>query len=338
MDISLFPMVEYWWLYGAFLGMVLVMLLLDLGVFHRNAHEVSFKEATAWSIVWVSLAMLFNYSLYQYSLWKFPQDPRLLAIPAFEAAAAAKQVGLEFLTGYLIEKALAVDNIFVFVAVFSYFGIPNRFQHRILFWGILGALFFRAIFISIGAALMQYHWVLIVFGIFLIATGIKIMFAPEKAKDPERNPVIKLMRKIFPITSSLEDGKLLVRKSGVLYATPCLLALVLVEVSDIIFAIDSVPAIFAVTKEPFIVFTSNIFAILGLRSMYFLLAGMVHKFHYIKYGLGLVLVFVGLKMAWLNDMFDGKFPIVWSLGVIFGILLTSVLVSIVLTSKDKRLT
>ncbi|MDX6767020.1 MAG: TerC family protein [Candidatus Methylacidiphilales bacterium] len=315
-DYYLFPFADYWWFYGLFTLFVFAMLALDLGVFHREAHEVSFKESAVWTVIWIGLALVFNALFYFYADWKFAQDARLLAIPGFDAAAAAKQVGLEFLTGYIVEKSLAVDNIFVFVVVFTFFAVPPKYQHRVLFFGILGALLFRTIFIGLGSMLMQYHWVVVLFGVFLIATGIKILFAPEKPIDPEKNIVIRLLKKILPVTPEYHGQKFFVRLAGKLFATPLFVALAFIEFSDIVFAVDSVPAIFAITKEPLIVFTSNIFAILGLRAMYFMLAGVVHKFRYLKYGLGLVLVFVGLKMVWLNAAFDGKFPITWSLGII----------------------
>jgi tellurite resistance protein TerC len=329
----LFPFTDYWWLYAAFTGFVLAMLALDLGVFHRKAHAVSFKEAAIWSVVWVSLATVFGLLFYQYALWKLPQDPRLLAIPGFDAAAAAKQSMLEYFTGYIVEKSLAVDNVFVFVVVFTYFAIPQMYQHRVLFFGILGALVFRIIFIALGAVLMKYHWVVVLFGVFLIFTGIKILFAPDKPIDPEKNPLLKLLRKFLPVTPTIEGQNFFVRKNGVLFATPLFVALVFLEVSDIVFAVDSVPAIFAITKEPLIVFTSNIFAILGLRSMYFLLAGVVHKFRFLKFGLGTVLVFVGLKMVWLNQAFDGKFPITWSLGIIAFLIGSSIAASLLIPAK-----
>jgi len=305
-----------------------MMLALDLGVFHRDAHEVTFKESLTWSIIWISLALIFNFLFFKYAGWKFENDARLLAIPGFDGNAAANQVGLEFLTGYIVEKTLAVDNIFVFVVVFSFFAVPLKDQHRVLFFGILGALIFRIIFIAMGSILLQYQWIVIFFGVFLILTGFKIIFAPEKPIDPEKNPVIKLFKKFFPVTSTFEGQKFFIRKEGVLYATPLMVALLFIEVSDIIFAVDSVPAIFAITKEPLIVFTSNVFAILGLRAMYFMLAGVIHKFRYLKYGLGIVLVFVGLKMAWLNEAFGGKFPISWSLIIIVTIIGTSILISL----------
>ncbi len=331
-SVILFPISEYWWIYAGFTLFVMAMLALDLGVFHRTAHEVSFKEAATWSVVWVSLALLFNYGLYQYALWKFPLDERLLAA-GIDTAAAAKQVGLEFLTGFIIEKALAVDNIFVFVMIFSYFAIPKAYQHRILFYGIIGALVFRAIFIALGAVLMKYHIVVIIFGAFLVFTGIKMLFASEKEVDPEKNILIRGLKKIMPVSHHMDGPHFFTRINGKLFATPLLVALLVVEFSDIIFAVDSVPAIFAVTKEPLLVFTSNIFAILGLRAMYFMLAGVVDKFHLLKYGLALVLVFVGLKMVWLNNAFDGKFPITWSLAIIAVIIGGSVGLSLLVAPK-----
>ncbi|HYG09876.1 MAG TPA: TerC family protein [Pyrinomonadaceae bacterium] len=327
--IELFPFSEYWWFYLAFTGFVLLLLALDLGVFHRKAHEVSFREAATWSVVWVALAMGFNFLLYQYALWKFPQDARLLGVPGFDPGNAAWRVSLEFLTGYIVEKALSVDNIFVFVLVFSYFGVPAKYQHRVLFYGIIGALVFRAIFIALGSALMQYHWVVVLFGVFLILTGLKMMFAGEKPVEPEKNLLIRLLRRLVPVTHEPHGQHFFVRLAGRLHATPLFVALLFLEATDVIFAVDSVPAIFALTSEPLIVFTSNIFAILGLRALYFMLAGAVDKFHLLKYGLAAVLVFVGLKMVWLNDLFGGKFPITLSLGIIAGVIAASVALSLI---------
>jgi tellurite resistance protein TerC len=343
-DLLLFPIADYWWFYGLFTLFVLGMLALDLGVFHRHAHDVSIKEAATWSVVWISLALTFAFGFWQYAQWKLPQYPPLLAALAaqgvtdptaiaLEAGRLANQSALEFLTGFVVEKSLSVDNIFVFVVVFSYFAIPSKYQHKVLFYGILGALIFRIIFISVGAALMQYEWVIWIFGGFLVLTGFKILFAPEKPIEPEKNPVIRLLKKILPVTPKLEGEKFFLRKSGVLHATPLFVCLVFVEITDIVFAVDSVPAIFAITKEPLIVFTSNIFAILGLRALFFLLAGVMHKFWALKYGLGVILIFVGLKMVWLNHAFGGKFPITWSLGIIGALLALAVAVSLAFPKK-----
>ena len=272
---ELFPFADYWWFYLGFTGFVLLLLALDLGVFHREAHAVSFREAATWSVVWVTLALVFNFLLYQYALWKFPQDARLLAVPGFDPQAAAWRVSLEFLTGYVVEKSLSVDNVFVFVLVFGYFAIPAKYQHRVLFYGIIGALAFRAVFIALGSALMQYHWVVVLFGAFLLLTGVKMMFAPDKGVEPEKNLLVRLFRRFVPTRPLLHGQRFFVRWNGVLHATPLFVALLFLEATDIIFAVDSVPAFFALTGEPLIVFTSNIFAIHGLRALYFMLAGAV---------------------------------------------------------------
>ena len=332
----LFPVAEYWWFYGVFTLFVLGMLALDLGIFHRKVHTVSFKEAGVWTGVWVGLALLFNLALYQYALWKFPQDPRLMAIPGFDPNVAAWNVALEFLTGYVVEESLSVDNIFVFILVFSYFAIPPKYQHRVLFYGILGALVFRGTFIAAGSWLMQFHWVIYVFGAFLIITGVKMMFGGEEKIEPEKNPVIRLIKRLMPVTHEMHGKHFFVKEAGKWAATPLFIALLFLEMTDIIFAVDSVPAIFAITNEPLIVFTSNIFAILGLRSLYFMLSGAAEKFHLLKYGLAVVLMFVGLKMVWLNDAFGGKFPISWSLGIIVGTLAVSVAASLLFPAKHRH--
>jgi tellurite resistance protein TerC len=334
--VELFPFAEYWSFYVGFTGFVLLLLALDLGVFHRQAHEVSFREAAIWSGIWVALALGFNGLLYQYALWKFPQDPRLLAIPGFDPSGAAWRVSLEFLTGYIIEKSLSVDNVFVFVLVFSYFAIPAKYHHRVLFYGIIGALVLRAVFIALGSALLQYHWIVVVFGMFLLFTGAKMMFAPDKGVEPDKNLLTRVFRRFVPITADLHGQRFLVRSNGRLYATPLFVALLFLEATDVIFAVDSVPAIFALTGEPFIVFTSNIFAILGLRALYFMLAGAVDKFHMLKYGLAVVLIFVGLKMVWLDDMFGGKFPIHFSLAIITLVIATSTVLSLVFPKAHTR--
>jgi tellurite resistance protein TerC len=335
-DTTLFPFVQYWWFYLAFMGGVLILLALDLGVFHREAHEVSFQEAAAWSAVWVSLALAFGYGLYRYALWRFPRDPRLTALPGFDPTAAARDTALEFLTGYVVEYSLSVDNIFIFVLVLTYFAIPSKYQHRVLFYGILGALVFRAVFITLGSVLMRIHWIVLLFGAFLIFTGLKMMFAPERGIEPEKNPMLRLFRRFVPIAPEFHGQRFFVRLNGVLHATPLFIALLFVEVTDIIFAVDSVPAIYALTDESLIVFTSNVFAILGLRAMYFMLAGAVEKFHLLKYGLSVVLIFVGLKMVWLNPWYGGKFPITHSLSFISAVLAASMLLSLLFPKRAGR--
>jgi tellurite resistance protein TerC len=298
------------------------MLALDLGVFNRKAHAVTFREATIWSIVWVVLALTFNGIFYYYSASKF-------------GAETGKQLALEFLTGYVLEYSLSVDNIFVFVLVFSYFGIPAKYKHRVLFYGILGALIFRAIFIALGSALMQINWIIYIFGAFLIITGIKMFFSNDEEIEPEKNFLIRAFRKFMPVTHDIQGKDFFVNINGVRHATPLFIALLFLEATDIIFAVDSVPAIFGVTKEPLIVFTSNIFAILGLRSMYFMLAGVISKFYLLKYGLAVVLVFVGLKMVWLNPWFGGHFPITWSLGIIISTIIISIVASLIFPPDEK---
>ena len=285
---------------------VLAMLALDLGVFHRKAHEVKVKEALWWSAVWIALAMLFNAGIYFFR---------------------GEEAALEFLTGYLLEKALSVDNIFVFIMIFAYFRVPALYQHKVLFWGILGALIMRAIFIATGITLLQhFHWVIYIFGAFLILTGIKLAVQQDKEVHPEKNPVLKLFRRFMPVTKNFEGDKFLVKRDGRRFATPLLVVLLMVETTDVVFALDSIPAILAITTDPFIVYTSNVFAILGLRALYFALAGIMQMFHYLSYGLAAILVFVGIKMM-IMDFY--KLPITVSLGVVAGILAIAVILSLV---------
>jgi TerC family integral membrane protein len=331
--VLLFPFGEYWWFYAAFLALVLVLLSLDLGVFHRRAHAVSFKEAATWTVVWIALALAFLGGFYLFMLHRLPLDPRLTAIPGFDPGAAAHRAALEFLAGYVVEYSLSVDNIFVFVVVLTYFSVPTRLQHRVLFFGILGALIFRAIFIGLGSLLLRFEWVLILFGIFLVYTGFKMMFTEDKEVDPESNAMIRQFRRLVPVTREMHGNKFFLKVDGKLHATPLFVALLFLEMTDIVFAVDSVPAIFALTREPLIVFTSNIFAILGLRNLYFLLRGALDKFYMLKYGLGIVLIFVGLKMTILNKLYGGHFPITYSLGIIVGVIAISVVLSLMFPKK-----
>jgi tellurite resistance protein TerC len=331
--VLLFPFGDYWWFYAAFLALVCVLLALDLGIFHRRAHVVSLKEAAAWTVVWVALAMAFLGGFYLFMLHRLPHDPRLQAIPGFDAGKAAHLGALEFLAGYVVEYSLSVDNIFVFVVVLNYFGVPTRLQHRVLFFGILGALVFRGIFIGLGALLLRVEWVILLFGVFLIYTGFQMMFAGEREVDPESNRIIRVFRRFVPVTTELQGHKFFLKRDGKLHATPLFIALLFLEMTDIVFAVDSVPAIFALTREPLIVFTSNIFAILGLRNLYFLLRGAIDKFHLLKYGLGVVLMFVGAKMTFLNRLYGGHFPITLSLGIIVGVIAVAVALSLAFPKK-----
>jgi tellurite resistance protein TerC len=298
------------WFWIGFNAFILLMLALDLGVFHRKAHEVGFKEAITWSAIWIGLALVFNLGIYYYF---------------------GKVRAVEFLTGYIIEKSLSVDNIFVFVLIFSAFAVPAAYQHRVLFWGIIGALIMRAIFIFAGVALInKFHWIIYVFGIFLLYTGIKIAIEKGTKINVENSWMLNLFRKYFPVTNNYHGGKFITKIEGKKYATPLMLVLILVETTDLIFAVDSIPAILAITDNPFIVYTSNVFAILGLRSLYFALAGILKFFHYLHYGLAAILVFVGIKML-ITDFY--KFDPFVSLGIIAVILTVSIVASILKPSK-----
>ncbi|PTL76923.1 TerC family protein [Vitiosangium sp. GDMCC 1.1324] len=300
-------------LWAGFIVFVLAMLALDLGVFHRKTHEVKFKEALAWSGVWISLALIFNLGIW----WKFGATP-----------------GMQFLTGYLIEKSLSIDNIFVFVVIFSALKIPALYQHRVLFWGILSALVLRAVMIFAGVAMLErFHWLIYVFGAFLIFTGAKLFLQRNKEDHPEDGALMKLVRRAIPSTPRFDGDRFFTLENGRKLATPLLMSLVLVELSDVLFALDSIPAIFAVTTDPFLVFTSNIFAILGLRSLFFVLAGAVEKFSYLKVGLSAVLVFVGSKMALVDVV---KVPPALSLGIISLLLGGSIVASLLKARAQER--
>jgi len=290
------------------------MLALDLGVFNKNSHKISLKEALTWVVVWVSLAILFNIFIY----YEF-----------------GKTKALEFLTGYVIEYSLSVDNIFVFILIFTYFGVKPEYQHRVLFWGILGALVMRAIFIFAGVALInKFHWIVLIFGGFLVYTGIQMLFQKDTAVDPEKNAIVKFFRKFLPVTDDYHGDRLIIRKDHRLFATPLFLVLLVIESSDLIFAVDSIPAILAISKDQFIVYTSNIFAILGLRSLYFAIAGIMGYFRYLKIGLAFVLTFVGAKM--LLAYFNMEIPIAVSLLVIVSILAVSILASVVIKPSENK--
>ena len=311
------------WLWIGFNIFVLAMLALDLGVFHRKSHAVSGREALTWSLVWISLSLVFNAVIYFY--WD-----RMAPNSSYTNGEAA----LAFFTGYLIEKSLSVDNIFVFILIFSFFAVPAAYQHRVLFWGILGALIMRGTLIAVGAALLEeFHWIIYVFGAFLIFTGIRMALQHEEQVQPDKNPVVKFFRRFMPVTENFEKDQFFVRRAGKLFATPLFLILLVVESTDLIFAVDSIPAIFAVTRDPFIVYTSNVFAILGLRALYFLLANVMDKFQYLKFGLSAVLVFIGVKMV-IVDFY--KIPIGISLGVVAGILTISILASLWKARKEEE--
>lgn len=296
-----------WWI--AFNAFTLVLLALDLGVFHRKSHEIGIRESLVWSVIWTVLALLFNVWIFYWM---------------------GKGLALKFFTGYLIERSLSVDNIFVFYVIFSYFAVPRAYQYKVLFWGILGALVMRAAFIALGVTLINsFYWVIYIFGAFLVITGIRMAISTEHEVHPERNPILRLSRRVFPSTSAYDGDRFLTRQNGRLLVTPLLTVLLVVETTDLIFAVDSIPAILAITTNAFVVYTSNVFAILGLRALYFAVAGLTKVFHYIHYGLAVILVFVGLKML-LSHVID------ISVGVSLGIVGVVLLITGVLSVRQSK--
>lgn len=307
-------MSDQFWAWTIFNVFVVAMLILDQVVFHRRAHAITMKEAIGWSAFWVSLAILFNIGIY---FWQGPKS------------------ALEFLTGYLIEESLSIDNLFIFMMIFSYFKVPLLYQHKVLFWGIIGAQVMRAIFILVGVAVIhKFHWVIYIFGVFLIYTGIKMAFHREGEVEPQKNPAFRLAQRFLPITDRYDEGKFFTKINGRNTATPLFAVLLVIEMTDLMFALDSIPAVLAITLDPFIVYTSNVFAILGLRSMYFVLARFLQLFHYLHHGLSVILIFVGLKML-LADIY--KIPIGVALGVVVATLALSVMASLIWPRKSGNL-
>ena len=299
-----------WWV--AFAVIVLVLLVLDLKVFHRKSRVITLKESLLWTAFWVALALLFNLGIY---LWR------------------GHGPALEFLTCYLIEESLSIDNLFVFLLVFSYFAVAPAYQHKVLFWGIIGAIIMRLAFIEVGVTLLErFHWVFYIFGAFLVVTAIRMAFQRDEKIDPENNVVLRLFRRFVPVTSSYEEDRFFVKRAGRFVATPLFIVVLVVETTDLVFALDSIPAALAITLDPFIVYTANIFAILGLRSLYFALAGVMRLFHYLRYGLVVVLIFVGVKML-IADFY--KIPTEIALGAVVGVLLISVIASIIWPRNEK---
>lgn len=297
-----------------FIVCILIFLALDLGVFHKRAHVVRFREAMAWTTFWFVLAMLFAWSLV----------PKL-----------GRDRSFEFITGYIIELSLSMDNVFVIALIFSFFQVPSRYQHRVLFWGVLGALVMRGVMIGLGTALIvKFHSILYLFGAFLVYSGIKMLLAREEGVHPEKNPIVRFARAVFPMATEFDGQKFVTIRNGQILLTPMVLVLVMVETTDLVFALDSIPAIFAVTQDPFVVFTSNVFAILGLRSLYFVLAGALKYFRYLKAGLSLVLVFIGLKM--LVVKWTGNISAEWSLGIVGSIILGSIVLSLWSAWRENR--
>ena len=309
----------FWILFNVF---VLAMLALDLGVFHRNKHVVAFREAIGWTIVWIALAGAFAVLIYFFGHTLTGNQVR-----------PNSELTLEFLTGYLIEQSLSVDNLFVFLVIFRYFAVPRKYQHKNLFWGVMGALVMRGIFILVGIKLLNaFSWLIYVFGAILIYSGIRLLGQEDKEIEPEKNIVLRIFRKFFRLTDNYEDDKFFVVRQGIRYATPLAVVLVMIETTDLLFATDSIPAVLAITREPFIVYTSNVFAILGLRSLYFALAGMIEVFHLLHYGLSIILIFIGVKMLVSHYI---KIPIGIALGAVAGVLLISIVLSLIFPKKAK---
>ncbi|TSA33953.1 MAG: TerC family protein [Porphyromonadaceae bacterium] len=300
-------------MWAGFVVFIILMLLVDLVVFNRKTHEIKMKEALLLSLFWISLAIVFNLGVWRY---------------------LGQQKALEFLAAYLIEESLSIDNLFVFILIFAYFQVNPKYQHKILFWGIVGAMVLRAIFIITGVALInKFHWIIYIFGAFLIFTGIRMAFDKGSKIEPDKNPIIKLVKRIIPVTTDHRYGKFFVRIDAKLYATPLFIALVMIEFTDLVFAVDSIPAVLAISKDPFIVYTSNVFAILGLRSLFFALSSIISYFRFLKYGLSAILFFVGVKMC-ISSIY--KIPIGISLGALVGILAISIILSVVIPQKHSR--
>jgi len=309
----------FWLVFNVF---VLAMLALDLGVFHRHKHVVSFREALSWTIVWIGLAGVFAVFIYWFG-------HTLVG----ETTHSNAQLSLEFITGYVIEQSLSVDNLFVFVLVFRYFNVPRDFQHEVLFWGVIGALVMRAIFIFAGVTLLnRFHWIAYIFGAILIYSGIRLLREQGAQVHPEANPLLRWFRKIFRVTPDYEGGRFFVRRGAITYATPLALVLIVIETTDLLFAVDSIPAVLAVTREPFIVYTSNVFAILGLRSLFFVLSGMIEAFHLLHYGLSVILIFIGIKMLAADYV---RIPTAFALLSVAAILLISVVLSLVFPKRTR---
>jgi tellurite resistance protein TerC len=311
-----------WIFWVGFNVFVLAMLALDLGIFHRHKHVVGFREAIGWTAVWISLAACFAILIYFFGHTMVGRSVH-----------TNPQLSLEFATGYLIELSLSVDNLFVFLLIFRYFSVPRRYQHEVLFWGVLGALIMRAVFIAAGVTLLnRFHWIVYVFGGILIYSGVKLLREHGAEIHPEHNPVLRAFRKIFRVTHDYEGGSFFVRRGALRYATPLAMVLIVIETTDLLFAVDSVPAVLAVTRDPFIVYTSNVFAILGLRSLFFALSGMIETFHFLHYGLSVILIFIGLKMM-VSDYV--QIPTVAALAAVAGVLLVSIVLSLVFP-KEKQ--
>jgi tellurite resistance protein TerC len=328
-SVHIFPFSDFWPVYLLFSVGVSVVLWLSLRTFSRQAHEVSIREASISALSWLGIALAFNVCLYVFTLWHLQHDPALAAALGSTPDALARQTALEFLSGYLLEKSLAVDNLFVFLVIFRFFSVAPQYQQRVLFYGLFGAIVLRAIFIAMGSVVMEIPWVVIGFGLFLIYQGLAVLRGKEPEIHPEKNRVLKVLKKVLPLSNAMDGQRFFTKIDGKWLCTPLFVALIFVEITDIMFAFDSVPAIFGLTKEPMVVFTSNIFAVIDLRALYFLLAAFISRFHYLSYGLSFVLIFIGLKMALFDEILHLKLPTEISLMVVLGLIVGSIILSLV---------
>lgn len=332
----IFPFTDFWALYLLFSLGVAGVLLVSLKTFHKEPEEISIGKAAASALRWLLLALCFNVIFYGVTYYHLSSNPSLAATLGGSAEQLARQTALEFLSGYLVEKSLAIDNLFVFIVIFQFFSIPRENQYRVLFYGLFGALVLRGVFIAMGAAVMDIDWVVALFGVFLIFQGVSVLRGKEPEIDPENNRTLRFLRRILPLTPRLDGQRFFTRENGKLLATPLFLALVFIEITDIMFAFDSVPAIFGLTKEPLVVFTSNIFAVIDLRALYFLLLAFIGRFHYLGVGLSFVLIFIGVKMAFLDVMFEYHLPTELSLVVVLGLITGSIVLSLMKTPSEKK--
>jgi tellurite resistance protein TerC len=332
----IFPFADFWPVYLLFSCGVALVLWASLRAFSRTAHEVSIREATISALSWFGLALIFNVILYFFTWWHLEHSPATVAALGATADALARQTALEFLSGYLLEKSLAVDNLFVFIVIFRFFSVAPQYQQRVLFYGLFGAIALRAIFIAMGAVVMEIPWVVIFFGIFLIYQGIGVLRGREPEIHPENNTILRILKRFIPISNSMDGQRFFTKIDGRWLATPLFVTLIFVEITDIMFAFDSVPAIFGLTREPMVVFTSNIFAVIDLRALYFLLAAFISRFHYLSYGLSFVLIFIGLKMALFDEVLHMKIPTEVSLLIVLTLIIGSVVLSLVKPPSKKE--
>ncbi len=334
--VHIFPFAEFWPLYTFFVIVIALLLWLSLRLNAARVHEVSIREATITALSWFGVALLFNVMLYLFTWWRLEQHPEIVTALGGTADSLARRTALEFLSGYLVEKSLAVDNLFVFLVIFRFFSVAAQYQQRVLFYGLFGALLFRAIFIAMGAVMMEIPLVVIFFGLFLMYQGFQVLKGDDPEMDPEKNRILRFLNRYLPVSSAMAGEKFFIREAGRWMVTPLFVTLVFVEITDIMFAFDSVPAIFGLTKEPMVVFTSNIFAVIDLRALYFLLAAFISRFHYLNYGLSFVLVFIGAKMAIFDELLHIRLPTELSLLIVLGLIVGAIVLSLVKPPKEPQ--